>query len=50
MVRAHIDKVKSPGIHFHMERSRNQQHFKSILPKQLHREAVRLVYSQSNCI
>ena len=35
MVRAHIDKVKSPAFHFYMERSRDQQHFKSILPKQL---------------
>ena len=43
MVRAHIDKVISPAFHFHTERSRNQQHFKSILPKQLPREAVRLL-------
>ena len=27
MVRAHIDKIKSPAFHFHTERSRNQQHF-----------------------
>ena len=27
MVRAHIDKVKSPAFHFHTERSRNPQHF-----------------------
>ena len=50
MVRAHIDKVKPHAFHFHAEGSRNQQHFQPILPKQLPREAVRLVYSQSNCI
>ena len=44
MVQAHINKVKSPAFHFHTEKS------KSILPKQIPREAVRLVYSQGNCI
>ena len=27
LVRAHIDKIKPPAFHFHMERSQNQQHF-----------------------
>ena len=27
MVRARVDKVKSPALHFHMERSQNLHHF-----------------------
>ena len=50
MVQAHDDKVKSHSFHFHTERSRNQKHFPSSLPKWFPREAVHSVYNQSSCI
>ena len=49
-VQSHDDKVKSHSFHFHTERSRNQKHFPSSLPKWFPREAVHSVYNQSSCI